>query len=87
MFNTGIDFPFVKILAESGIERTQAAFILSIMTIVSFPVTFLAGFVVERVKVNYILATTFADQIGKMFLLVFTEHYSSAIVLGLHEES
>jgi sugar phosphate permease len=83
MVNTGIVFHFVPILSESGVERTQAAFILSIMAMVSFPITFLAGLVVERVKVNYILTLTFAGQIGIMFLLVYTESYSTAIIFGI----
>ncbi|OLO38970.1 MFS transporter [Alkalihalophilus pseudofirmus] len=83
MVNTGIVFHFVPILAESGSSRTQAAFILSIMAMVSFPITFLAGFIVERVKVNYILALTFAGQIGIMVMLVFTDSYSAAILFGI----
>lgn len=83
MVNTGIVFHFVPILAESGIGRTQAAFILSIMAIVSFPVTFLAGFIVERVQANYVLTVVFLGQIGIMFLLVQTDTYTAAIIFGV----
>lgn len=83
MVNTGIVFHFVPILAESGIGRTEAAFILSIMAIVSFPITFLAGFVVERVKANYVLGVVFIGQIGIMAMLVFTESYTAAILFGI----
>ncbi|WP_245613674.1 MFS transporter [Alkalihalobacterium bogoriense] len=83
MVNTGIVFHFVPILAESGIERTQAAFVLSIMAIVSFPVTFLAGFLVERMKVNYMIALSFLGQIGIMVILVYTDSYTGAIIFGI----
>ncbi|OIJ12264.1 MFS transporter [Anaerobacillus arseniciselenatis] len=83
MVNTGIVFHFVPILAESGIGRTQAAFILSIMAIVSFPVTFLAGFIVERVQANYVLTVAALGQIGIMFLLVQTDTYTAAIIFGI----
>ncbi|WP_209124873.1 MFS transporter [Alkalihalobacillus sp. BA299] len=83
MVNTGIIFHFVPILSESGIGRTQAAFILSIMAMVSFPITFLAGFVVERIKVNYVLAFVFLGQIGIMMMLIFTESYGAAILFGI----
>ncbi|WP_100333406.1 MFS transporter [Bacillus alkalisoli] len=83
LVNTGIVFNFVPILAQSGISRTEAAFILSIMAIVSFPVTFLAGFIVERVQVNYIIALSFLGQIGIMFLLLTTNSYSAALIFGI----
>lgn len=83
MVNTGIVFHFVPILAESGIGRTHAAFILSIMAIVAFPITFLAGFIVERVKANYVLGLAFLGQIGIMVLLVQTDSYTAAILFGV----
>lgn len=83
MVNTGIVFHFVPILAESGIGRTEAAFILSIMAMVSFPITFLAGFIVERVKANYVLAVASLGQIMIMMLLIHTNSYSGAIIFGI----
>ncbi|MCT8137139.1 MFS transporter [Anaerobacillus sp. CMMVII] len=83
MVNTGIVFHFVPILAESEIGRTQAAFILSIMAMVSFPITFLAGFIVERVKANYVLSLAFLGQICIMVLLVQTDSYTTAILFGV----
>lgn len=83
MVNTGIIFHFVPILAESGIGRTQAAFILSIMALVSFPVTFIAGFIAERMKVNNIIAISFCGQIGIMAMLAFTDSYGKAILFGV----
>ncbi|OIJ12019.1 hypothetical protein BKP37_14670 [Anaerobacillus alkalilacustris] len=83
MVNTGIIFHFVPILAQSGVERTEAAFILSIMAMVSFPITFLAGFIVERVKVNYVLGLTFLGQIGIMAMLVYTNSFWAAVLFGV----
>lgn len=83
MVNTGIVFHFVPIMAESNIGRTEAAFILSLMAIVSFPFTFIAGFAAEKIKVNYIIALAFLGQIGIMFLLVSTDSYYTAILFGI----
>lgn len=83
MVNTGIVFHFVPILAGSNIGRTEAAFVLSIMAMIAFPITFLAGFIVERVKVNYILALSFLGQIGIMMMLIQTNSYPTAILFGI----
>ncbi|WNF37512.1 MFS transporter [Bacillaceae bacterium IKA-2] len=83
MVNTGIIFHFVPILAESSIGRTEAALVLSVMAIVAFPVTFLAGFIVEHVKVNYVLALSFLGQIGLMIMLVQTDSYTAALLFGV----
>lgn len=83
MVNTGIVFHFVPILAESGIDRTQAAFILSLMAMVSFPITFIAGYIVDRVKVNYVLGLVFLGQIGIMAMLIYTDSYLGAVLFGV----
>lgn len=83
MVNTGIIFHFVPILQESSIGRTEAALVLSIMAIVAFPTTFLAGFIVEHVKVNYVLALSFFGQIGIMIMLVQIDSYTAAILFGV----
>lgn len=61
MINTGITFHMVSIIGEKGFSSAFAASILSIMALSQFPMTFVAGFVVDYVKVhlvkglNYIL--------------------------------
>jgi MFS family permease len=83
MVNTGIVFHLVSILGEKGISRTNTAFILSLMAMVSFPITFLAGYIVDRVKVHYIFGFSFLGQMLVMFLLLQTESLSMAIYFGV----
>lgn len=83
MVNTGIVFHFVSILGESGITRTSSAFILSLMAIVAFPITLIAGYVVERVKVNIVLAASFLGQCLIMILLIYTDSLMMAVLFGI----
>jgi MFS family permease len=83
MVNTGIVFHFVSILGENGITRNSSALILSIMALVAFPITFIAGFVVERVKVNLVLAASFLGQGLVMVLLIYTDSMMMAILFGI----
>ncbi|MGM0397190.1 MAG: MFS transporter [Bacillota bacterium] len=54
MINTGIIFHIVSIMGEKGLSPAFAASILSIMALSQFPMTFVAGFVVDNVKVHYV---------------------------------
>lgn len=83
MVNTGIVFHLISILGESGIGRTHAAFILSLMAIVAFPVTLLAGYVVDRIKPHLVLGCSFVGQILVMVLLLQADSLSLAIIFGV----
>ncbi len=54
MINTGITFHIVSIIGEKGYSSAFAATVLSIVALSQFPMTFVAGFVVDNVKVHYV---------------------------------
>lgn len=83
MVNTGLTFHFVSILGESGIPRTTAAFVLSIMALLAFPVTLVAGYINDRFKVHVVLALSFLGQFIAMLILFFTESVGTAIIFGV----
>lgn len=76
LINTGLAFHLISILGERGFSPLNAAFILSLMAIIGFPVSLLAGFVLERVKVNYALAFVF---LGEIIALLSLNHVNSMV--------
>jgi MFS family permease len=82
LINTGITFHLVSILGEKGIPGAASALILSLMAIIGFPITLFSGFLLERIKVNLILAIVFVGQILFILTLNFTDSYVMAIVFG-----
>ncbi|WP_310793591.1 MFS transporter [Salipaludibacillus neizhouensis] len=83
MVNTGLTFHLISILGGSGLSTTAAAFILSLMAMVGFPVTMMAGFVLEKVKVHYMFAFVFFGQFIFIITLYFTESFMMAVIFGL----
>lgn len=59
MVLTGITFQLFPILAERGIDRTTTAFMLSLVPVISFVCSLIAGFVVERVRAHLVLGLAF----------------------------
>lgn len=74
MINTGITFHIVSILMQKGYDPIFAAFILSITALVSFPMTFVAGFVLDKVRVQYVKAINY----GLYFLAIITLTFTNA---------
>ncbi|WP_147803083.1 MFS transporter [Alkalicoccus halolimnae] len=83
MINTGLTFHLVSIVSSSGLGIGTAAFVLSLMAAVGFPVTMLAGFVLEKVKVHYIFALVFVGQFIFIIILYFTNSFAMAVIFGL----
>lgn len=80
MIYTGITFQIFSILGERGVDRTTAAFVLSLVPLVSFGCSLISGFIVERVKAHRMLGLTFLLNIAAPLLLLFFD--SSAAVFG-----
>jgi sugar phosphate permease len=83
LVNTGITFHLMSILGENNINPAFAAIILSLMALIGFPVTLIAGFVLEKVKVNYVLAAVFVGEI--VFIIILYNAFSPliAIIFGV----
>lgn len=85
MVNTGITFHFISIFAQKGFDLIFAAFILSIVALVSFPMTFIAGFVLDKVKVRYVKAVNYAIYfLAILILLVAKDTLFIVIYAVLH---
>ena len=76
LINTGLTFHLISILGERGISPLNSAFVLSLMAFVGFPVSFLARFILERVKTNYALAFVF---LGEIIVLLSLNHANSMV--------
>jgi MFS family permease len=83
MVNTGLTFHLISIFNENGLEPQLAATVLSIMALVGFPITFLSGFILERVQANYMLVVTFLGEMIVLTLLYFSSSTFIAILFGV----
>ncbi|HZH62893.1 MAG TPA: MFS transporter [Metabacillus sp.] len=83
LVNTGLTFHLVSILGEAGMKPSVAAFILSLMALIGFPITLISGFILERVKVNILLAIVFIGEILLIVILLFTNSFWMAILFGV----
>ncbi|QGT98635.1 putative MFS-type transporter [Candidatus Syntrophocurvum alkaliphilum] len=83
LINTGITFHFISILSEKGITAQSAAFILSLMSLVGFPVSIAAGFIAEKIKVHFMLVFVFFMEFLVISTLVFTNSLNMAIVFAI----
>ncbi|RPF57086.1 MFS transporter [Aquisalibacillus elongatus] len=83
MTNTGITFHLVSIADNKGLSLEIAALVLSLMAIIGFPVTFVSGYLVDRFKVNYILAVTFLIHVVAISWLYFASSATGAIIYGV----
>ncbi len=82
MIGTGITFHFISIMGTKGLSASSTAFILSLLSVVSFPTTFLAGFLLDRVKMHHAAAFISALQVISLGILLYSSNVYSAIVFA-----
>lgn len=80
---TGITFQIYSILGEQGVDRTTTSFVLSLIPLVSFGCSLIAGFVVERVKVSRMLALTFVLNIAAPIILMSAHSYTTVLLFAV----
>ncbi|TFD99401.1 MFS transporter [Jeotgalibacillus salarius] len=83
LINTAITFHLIALFGENGLSAGVSAFVLSGMAILGFPITLIAGRVIDRVKVNYILAFIFALEIVLLAMLDITTTFAMAVVFTI----
>ena len=81
--NTGLTFHLLSIFSEQSLSPELAATILSMTALIGFPITFLTGFLLEKIKVRYMLALVFCGEIITIFLLLQVHLMSAAILFGV----
>ncbi|NJP38032.1 MFS transporter [Alkalicoccus luteus] len=83
MVNTGLTFHMVSILGEQGLTRGEASFVLSLVALTAFPLSFLAGAVLDRFPLPTVFALTFLTEASAVLVLLAGEGYTSAVLFGL----
>lgn len=83
LVNTGLTFHLLLIFAEKAISPHVAALVLSIMALVGIPTSLIAGFIVERVRINIVLAFVFLAEILVLGLLIITNTAAMAVLFGI----
>lgn len=83
LVNTAITFHLISIFSESQLAPQLGATVLSLMALVGFPISFLSGFILEKVKTNLLLGVIFLTQTVYIILLVNCHNVTLAIVFGI----
>ena len=83
LVNTGLTFHLTSILGEQGLGGAVAASVLSIMAFVGFPITFVAGFAVDRFPIHWVLAFVFVLEIIFLILILITESVVGAVIFAV----
>ncbi|ANU21950.1 MFS transporter [Planococcus donghaensis] len=81
--NTGLTFHLVSIFAEKSLSLETAAGILSLTALIGLPITFITGILLEKVKVQYMLAVVFAGELFSILLLQKVDVFAGAVIFGL----
>lgn len=83
LVNTAITFHLISIFEQNDLGMEVAAMVLGGMALVGFPVTLVAGRVLDRVNVNIILAGIFASEIVLLLMLQITNTWVMAVLFAL----
>jgi len=85
MINTGVTFHMVSIMQTKGFTPTFAALILSVIAMVQFPMTFVAGFMVDRFKIHIIKAIGYLVYAANLLILLLgTSQQILLVYAALH---
>ena len=85
MINTGVTFHMVSIMQTKGFTPTFAALILSVIAMVQFPMTFVAGFMVDRFKIHIIKTIGYLVYgVNLLILLLGTSQQILLVYAALH---
>ncbi len=87
MIITGITFHIVSIFSDSGLSAQVAALTLSIMAITSLPSVLLAGFLLDKIKIRYVLIAIHLFFFITLIWLLNVNTLQKAIAYGLLQGS
>lgn len=83
MVNTGVTFHLISILGEKGVSALASAAVLSTMALVALPLSFVAGYLLDRFPGNKMLGFTFCGHFVLILFLLFVENRSLALLYGV----
>ena len=77
---TGMIFHQVSIMNQAGLSPQIAAFVLSLMAIIQLPLSLVAGYVADKVKIRYVIAGNFIMQLLVLVVLLNTRSFHMALL-------
>lgn len=83
MITTGVVFHFVSILGSKGLSASSSSFVLSLLAIVSFPTTFIAGYLLDRIQMHHAAALISFLQFAALTMLLFSTSIYTAIAFAI----
>ncbi|GAE94856.1 bll3089 protein [Gracilibacillus boraciitolerans JCM 21714] len=83
MVNTGILFHITSIFKSNGLSLEVAAMVLSLMAMVGIPMSLASGFIIDKIKTNYVLIAIFVVEFMVLCLLLITNNFGLAILFGI----
>ncbi|WP_208560076.1 MFS transporter [Marinilactibacillus kalidii] len=87
LVNTAFTFHMVSIISEKGHDAALAAYLLSTIAVTQMIMTFAAGYVLEKVKVNIVKSLNFVLYFGILLLLNFSEQPALLFVFAVLQGS
>ncbi|MFZ3580166.1 MFS transporter [Virgibacillus sp. DJP39] len=83
LVNTAITFHLFRIFEEHHLSMGMASFTLSLMAIIGFPVTMIAGFILEKVPVHKVIGLSFIGTLIFLILLLFMDSVFETVIFGV----
>jgi MFS family permease len=83
LVNTAITFHIVSIFQTNGLTPQNAAVVLSLMAFMGFPVTLLAGRLVDRIPLQFMLIAVFVLEIVFLIVLLNISNVTVSIVFAV----
>jgi MFS family permease len=83
LVNTGITFHLLSIFGQNQLSPQLAATVLSLMAIIGFPISFISGFILEKVKTNRLLAVVFMMEVLILLILININSVPMAILFAV----
>ncbi|MBT2601108.1 MULTISPECIES: MFS transporter [unclassified Oceanobacillus] len=83
MVNTGITFHIISIFGSNELSPAIAATVLSLMAVVGIPMSFVSGFITDRIPTNYMLTAIFIIEVILLLMLLVTTNFFLAILFGI----
>ena len=80
MINTGITFHMISIVAEKGLDPAFGAYVLSLTALSQTPFNFIAGYLLDKVKVHYVKGFNFLIYAFAIMILI-TAKTTTALVI------
>lgn len=87
MITTGVVFHFISIMGSKGLSASTASFVLSLLAMVSFPTTFIAGHFLDRVKIHHTAALITVLELAALTILLFSNSIYTAIAFTIIQGS